>query len=142
VPRAFFHPEVSKPCSRVCLKKTATHLPRDQLVVKPIAHCLLALPFPCQEVGCPRGGYRGSVRLFPHRSCHHSVPFYLLHPLPRCYCLPLLCRADQFYLLCISYRLTPSAFLPFAAFTNVLPSSAKSSVLSLRGSRRAPAVLD
>jgi hypothetical protein len=35
---------------------------------------LPVLTFPCQEVVCPRSGYRGSVRMFPHRSCHHSVP--------------------------------------------------------------------
>jgi hypothetical protein len=55
-------------------KKTPTCLPQDRLVPKPIAHCLPALTFPRQEVGCPRSSYRGSVRLFPHRSCHHSVP--------------------------------------------------------------------
>ena len=67
--------------------------------MKQISHCLPPLTFSCQEVGCPRSGYRGGVRLFPHRSCHHSVPYRLLNPLPRCYCLPLLCRANQFYLL-------------------------------------------
>jgi hypothetical protein len=66
------------------LKKSPTRLPRDQLLE---ASCLPALTFPCQEVGCSRSGCRGSVRLFPHRSCHHSVPCCLLHPLPRCYCL-------------------------------------------------------
>jgi hypothetical protein len=73
-------------------------LPQDRPVVKSIAHFLPALTFPCQVVGCPRCGYGGSVRLYPHRSCHHSVPQPLLNPMTRCYCLPLLCRTDRFYL--------------------------------------------
>ena len=85
---------LARKCSRICLKKTPTCLPRNRLVVEPIAHCLPALTFPREKVRSAVHavvtGVTSSVRLFPHRSCHHSVPRRPLHPLSRCYCLPLL----------------------------------------------------
>ncbi len=50
--------------------------------------CLPYLTFPREKVGCPRGSYQGSVRLFPGRSCHHSVPYRPLHPFPSVVDLP------------------------------------------------------
>jgi hypothetical protein len=90
-----FHPEVPAPA---CLA-------RDRLVVKPIAHCLPALTLPCQEVGCPRCGFGGSLRLFPLHSCHHSDSVRHLSA-------PLCSRSSIKDSRCISNRLTPSAFLP------------------------------